>query len=390
MISPDDIRKKAIRLYPSYLSCYISGETVFPKSIRSDKKPSEKEFATLKKELLPLLEQSKDKLGFGYKVNLRIIKSSRMGEQQLPEEIVFETETDYLKFLRKESEVLRFREDTDKILTEFPQLREWIISSPQKIVANAGLWPGILKVIAYFIITPKPQLYIRELPIPIHTKFIEQNKTIIEEILSALIPEQINTAGKFFEEKFHLKYYEPYFHIRILDKEIANKHFSGLSDIGVTASELAKLMIPVSRIIILENKQNYKNVENFLSLPQMSGTMALFGSGFHSGGLRIVTWLKEKQIYYWGDIDIHGFEILAALRSHFPSIQSFLMDEETFDKHKEERVNGKDSKSQTISRLTEEETKMYNRLKQLCVMNRLEQEKIPQAYVLSKIGSLLK
>lgn len=388
MISPDEIYKKAIRIYPAYLSSCISGESIFPKSIRSDKKPSKREIASLMKELVPLLERSKDKLGFGYKVHLKTVKSSRMAEQQLPEEIVFETETDYLKFLRKESEVTRFRENTTRVLSEFPQLKDWIVKQPQKIIDNNDKWDDILEVLNYFSSNPKPNLYLRELPIQVHTKFVEQNKFIIEELLTFLISEHINHSGKSFEERFHLKYYEPYFHIRILDLDIARHYFSGLTDIGIKPSELAALQLPVDRVIIMENKQNYKNVDNFLSIPHLKGTIALFGSGFHSGGLKNVLWLKEKQIYYWGDIDLHGFEILSALRFHFPHVQSFLMDEETFDKHTTELVDGKESRSNIVSGLTEGEMQLYLKLKTMSVKNRLEQEKILHEYVLNKINTL--
>ena len=389
MISPDEIRKKALRLYPTFLTSCISRSSIFPKSIRSDKKPSKKEIASLRKELVPLLEQSKDKLGFGYKVHLKTVRSSRMAEQQLPEEIVFETETDYLKFLRKESEVSRFRDDTDKLLSQFPQLKEWILKQPLKFIDNSGKWNEILKVLTYFSKNPKPGLYLRELPIQVHTKFIEQNKSIIEELLSILIAEYVNVSGKSFEERFYLKYYEPYFHIRILDLEIARQYFSGLTDIGITPSELAMLQLPIDRVIIMENKQNYKNVDNFLSIPHLKGTIALFGSGFHSGNLKNVSWLKEKQIYYWGDIDLHGFEILSALRNYFPNIQSFLMDEETFLKHETETVDGTNSKSNITSGLTEHEMNLYLRLKTMPNKNRLEQEKIPHVYVLGKAAELL-
>lgn len=389
MISPDEIHKKAIRIYPAYLSSCISGVSIFPKFIRSDKKPSKKEIASLMKELPPLLEHSKDKLGFGYKVNLKTVKSFQMAEQQLPDEIVFETEVDYLKFLRKESEVSKFRGDAGRVLSEFPQLKDWILKQPQKVIDNSGKWDDILKVLDYFSENPKPDLYIRELPIQVHTKFVEKNKSIIEELLLVLIFEHINHQGKSFEERFHLRFYEPYFHIRILDPEIAGKYFSGLTDIGVTPSELAALKIPVNKVIIMENKQNYKNVENFLSIPNLKGTIAIFGSGFHSGGLKNVSWLKEKQIYYWGDIDLHGFEILSILRNYFPHIQSFLMDEETFETHTAELVDGKESKSNIVSGLTETEMQLYNKLKTIPDKNRLEQEKIFHEYVLFKVTSLL-
>ena len=42
-------------------------------------------------------------------------------------------------------------------------------------------------------------------------------------------------------------------------------------------------------------------------------------------------WLADKEIYYWGDLDHDGFNILSNLRKVLPEmkIHSFLMDKET-------------------------------------------------------------
>ena len=36
----------------------------------------------------------------------------------------------------------------------------------------------------------------------------------------------------------------------------------------------------------------------------------------------MLSWLKQKPMYYWGDIDTHGFAILDQLRSKFLHVQS--------------------------------------------------------------------
>jgi len=40
-------------------------------------------------------------------------------------------------------------------------------------------------------------------------------------------------------------------------------------------------------------------------------------------------WLAHCQVYYWGDIDTHGFAILDQLRAHVPHARSLLMDRAT-------------------------------------------------------------
>lgn len=388
MISAEELKVKAERLYPGYLSSLITLDTFFPKVIRANKLPKEKTFDSLHHDLVSLLQNSKDKIGYGYKVILKKVKSPRYGEQDLPEDILFETEEDFVKFLRKENEATSFKSDLESILNSFPSLSSFFNRYPLRITEHRGDWEDLLKVCHYFVNNPKPNLFIRELPIQVNTKFVEKKKSILDEMLSILIPYHINQKGKTFEERFHLKQYEPYIHLRILDSDIANSQFSGLSDIGCTPKELSRINISCSRVFILENKQSFKNIDVFLTLPQMKGTIALFGSGFKVGSLKEIHWLREKEIFYWGDIDVHGFQILSQLRSYLPNVRSFLMDMETFESLKDERGKGtlSDLKEVSLPHLTIDETTIYKYLLSLGEnKSRLEQEKIPQEYVIKAV-----
>ncbi|MDP2396428.1 MAG: DUF3322 domain-containing protein [bacterium] len=53
----------------------------------------------------------------------------------------------------------------------------------------------MLKVVKYFLTNPKRNLYIRELEIDVDTKFIEQNKKIIEELLVFIDKQHDETFG---------------------------------------------------------------------------------------------------------------------------------------------------------------------------------------------------
>ena len=44
-------------------------------------------------------------------------------------------------------------------------------------------------------------------------------------------------------------------------------------------------------------------------------------------------WLNHLNVLYWGDIDVHGFEMLSRIRKHFNHTQSVLMDKSTFGKY---------------------------------------------------------
>lgn len=119
-----------------------------------------------------------------------------LGTQDFPSKIKFETAEDFERFLQKTKEVADFRKNVALINGKFPELQYWIERYPQKIIDNSEDWNDILKVLDYFSKNPQPQLYIRELPIEVHTKFIEQHKALIGELLDIVIKEYINTNEK--------------------------------------------------------------------------------------------------------------------------------------------------------------------------------------------------
>jgi hypothetical protein len=250
------------------------------------------------------------------------------------------------------------------------------------VITNLEKWVDILKVVSYFHSNPNPNLYIRELPIKVHTKFIEKNKSIIWELLNIVVADSLNKdEKKHFESRFNLKYSEPLVRFRLLDTIIARDYFSGLEDITIKISDFSKLDLPVKKVLIVEN------LMNLLTLPHMSDTMAIFGQGFKVLSLKNINWLKECQIYYWGDLDAQGFEILSGFRSHYHQTESLMMDKTTFDLFYENDLETK-SKIQSLVHLNEEERNMHK----LLFKNkwRLEQEKIPIDYTLSQLKKLTK
>ena len=128
---------------------------------------------------------------------------------------------------------------------------------------------------------------------------------------------------------------------------------------------------------------------NFLTLPAVPSAIAIWsGGGFNISYLKNTVWLAEKDIFYWGDIDEYGFQILHQLRSYYPQTQSIMMDLKTLECFAAFAVTGTRNKSVQLSLLTDEESKLFNQLK-LLAKNRLEQEKIPQEYVNAYIKSAL-
>lgn len=374
MITVDEIRKKASRIYPDILRNSVLGVDSFPLNLRSDKKLS-KDFATMSREIAHLMSEAKDRKGYGYTVISQKVKSRSHNIQDIPQSIRFDTLQDFLKFIGKVKEFEEFERDCNLINSEIPELKEWTVKNPLKVVQNQNKWENLLKVCRYFKQNPKPNLYIRELPINVHTKFIERNKGVIRELLDILLKEYINIESKEFEKRFHLKFSEPLIRFKILDKEISQEYFSGIDDLAIPVSQFETLNLPIKRVLVVENKTTLYTA---LTLPKMDKSIAIFGSGFSIHNLKGAQWLSNLEVLYWGDIDVQGFEILSQFRSYFPHAQNLLMDKITFEKFFE-YDKGTPSNVSVMLNLTKEEQQLYELLK---INNwRLEQEKIPLFWV---------
>ncbi|WP_298269489.1 Wadjet anti-phage system protein JetD domain-containing protein [Geobacter sp.] len=378
MITAAEIRKKGENLYPSFLRAFLSGTPFFPKVIRSDKSLSD-DFNTMRRELSEVIDQSKDRTGYGYTIHYQRVKTRRHTEQDLPTAICFETENDYVRFLRKEKEVEHFKADVAYILAELPSLGEWLLQNPLKVIEYNGAWHDLMAVCNYFIRNPKPGLYLRELPIPVHTKFIEQHKGVVRSLLEFLIPDAVNRDETLFEKRLNLKYSEPLVRVRILDDFLAAGMFSGLSDLSIPETQFRGMFIACRNVYIVEN------LMNFLTMPGLPDAVCIWGGGFKVNILGECKWLMEKEIVYWGDIDSHGLQILSQLRRLFPHTKAILMDFATLNFFEKEIGPGERTNASILEHLNEEELELFNFVQSKKL--RLEQEKITHQYLLEKLAA---
>ena len=373
MITPIEIKKKAANKYKAYLQSIVEGVAFSPIVITGDKKPNE-DTLKFEEELTELMKYSKEAKGYGYSIEYQKVKTKRHGTQDIPTSISFQTETDYLKYIDEERNAAKFKKGLVFILSLFPELKGWIYKFPMKVIEND--WESLIKVCKYFKKTPQPHLYIRELPIQIHTKFIENNKGIIRELLDIIIAEYINADEKRFESRFNLKYDEPLVRFRIIDEAISQQQLEGISDLSIPLSEFQQLSLPIKTVYVVENKIN------MLTFPIKRYSIVIWGHGFGVDIMKNVEWLKTKKIYYWGDLDAQGFQILSEIRTHFGQVESFLMDRHTFDLFYEGDKGTETNVEKNLCH-TSEENEMFEYLKDNNL--RLEQEKIPFEYARTKI-----
>lgn len=326
-----------------------------------------------------LVKNSKEIKGYGYTIEWQEKNYKSIGSNKFIKKIWIDTEQDFLKIINKEKEFIVFNERAKYILEEFPELRKWIEENPLLVIENDKKWEELLRVLRYFKSDHVPNKYfIRELPVSVHTKFIENNSIILRSLLDCLIPNKI-IASKYFNERYSIKTKEKLIRVRILCDEISAKF--NYSDFSIRLSDFISREIHSVNVLITENELN------FLTLPKKENTIAVWsGGGFQISHLANIEWLNNKRIFYWGDIDAAGLAILSQLRTYYRSTQSLLMDRSTFEKYYDGGKTDKAISARVLGGLTNEEFNFFGYLNENKL--RLEQEKIPQSEVNNIINGL--
>ena len=114
----------------------------------------------------------------------------------------------------------------------------------------------------------------------------------------------------------------------------------------------------------------------------MRNSVVIFGLGYGVDSLAHIPWLKDCRLFYWGDIDSHGFGILSRLRHYFPAVTALMMDEQSLRLHEHLCVTEpKNARCQSaLTGLNDAEQQLYQQLQQS--HQRLEQERLPMGYVM--------
>lgn len=388
MITPAEIKMKALKLWDSgkFLSAWCGGEDIFPLDIPFGKAGGSSisdNFVETRESMASLADSSKARTGFGYSIEYKTVLHRQLGRQNIPHRLFFETEDDFLKLCGKKRQFNDFKEAYSLTQKELPALCGFMREKPFQIIENLHVWDRVIRVCLYFENNPEPEVYIRQIVIQgIDTKFIEANKKIIADILIYLHPERYGTAPVSlshhgFEKRFSLLFDEPLIRFRILDEDL---FINGLSDINVPLSQFSSADIKAERIFITENKING------LAFPMINKSIVIFGLGYGIQSFKEMPWINNREVFYWGDIDTHGFSILSKTRNIIPECKSMLMDENTLNAHITSCVKETDSKRFTgeLSCLSEKEKALFEKLKSNTFGEniRLEQELIGFDYLL--------
>lgn len=367
MLSPEDIRRRAAFRYQDFLRSIVSGEVFFPLPIRFGKPSASEDFEKLRREINALTNAN-----LGCRIEWVEVNSRLWGRQRLPERVEFTEEASYLEALGKAKETSRFRDNLSLTRARCPALIPFLAARPLDVIEFSDSWSGLLDVCCYLQRNPRPNLYCRELPLPVDTKFAENHQAVLTRLLTIALPPEAVIDSNRFEKRFGLRFDEPQIRLRLLDDSLRVPLEIPFCDVALPLSQFEILGWRELRVIVSENKMT------FLTLPSVPQTVGIWGMGNAAAVLHTARWLADCEMFYWGDLDAQGFEILARLREFFPKMQSLMMDLTTLDRFRDLGASGIRSKATLKQRLTRDEEQAYE---VVCAANlRLEQERIPNQF----------
>lgn len=395
MISPQEIKNKAARKYKDFLRYEIElrygepEEPFFPLIIRADTGSVNDDLFKRQKDLQNLISKSKAKTGFGYTLETKIVSSKHNGVQTAISKIYFETREDFLTIIKEKESYKRFCTALEQIeksdIFSKEKFSEWAKSHLNDLCSeteSAHFWSDISLCANWLNHNQNSKFYIREIPLSVHTKFIEQNEKIIQSLT--------DKAGSplSFEETFGLRTESDFVRFRSLSTNVLFPFSAiNLSECQITIENFKKLddsfLSQIKNIFIVENKMVY------LTFPQVPNSICIWGQGYKVNTLNSIDWFNSKNIYYFGDLDEHGFDILSSYRRYYSNIQSFCMNQSDWINHLQYAVEGKKLDGNQIPQnLTKAEKETFQIIR-TSKNNRLEQERISISYIQEKIQNII-
>jgi hypothetical protein len=389
--TPSDLRDQVLRVWErgKILAAGITGETLFPLKLsmrRPEAQAIGHSFEAVRRWIRELEENSRSCKGFGYDIEWADINHRQLGRNRMPSRVAVPTEADALRLIGMEREGRRFRALAQITAEKFPALAQWLSRRPLVVLLHAQDWPRILDVLAWFRDHPRSNLYLRQVDIAgVDTKFVEGRKALFSELLDIVLTRNdgplAEAVAQTFEQRYGLRTKPPVIRFRVLDRRIA---IAGLCDIAIPANDFAALNIAARHVFVTENDING------LAFPDFPAAIVIFGLGYGVDLLQSASWMAGAHIYYWGDIDTHGFAMLDRLRGGFPNARSLLMNRETLVAHRSLWVHEQAPYRAALSHLEPDEQALFDDLlyDRLGEKVRLEQERVSYAFLERRLKTI--
>ncbi|NEE00863.1 Wadjet anti-phage system protein JetD domain-containing protein [Phytoactinopolyspora halotolerans] len=309
-----------------------------------------------------------------------------VGANELPARVWVDTYEQLWSALGVRREAARFVELLDETRTRAPKLVAWMLKRPLRVLDLAAEWWTIVDVVLWVDQYGAGRPYLRQVDVSgADTKFIERHRGVVAELLDLQLDEQRidhSRTRSDFVARYGFRDRPVYVRLRALDPDV--RLAGGFSELSVRLEELVERPPECSVVYVIENDVTY------LAFPPVEDAVAIFGGGYGVSSLEHLTWLAERDLIYWGDIDTHGFAILDRLRRHFPRARSMLMDRATLLAHEGQWVKEDSPYVAHLDGLRPDEADLYRDLVEDAFgpAVRLEQERISYSAIRRMLDTL--
>ncbi|PZF81240.1 Wadjet anti-phage system protein JetD domain-containing protein [Jiangella anatolica] len=300
------------------------------------------------------------------------IGGRHIGRNRIPTRAIISSFDQAWALLGVEAEARRFSSIL-ALASPHATVTRWVLTHPHKALALAQEWPAMLAAYSWLVSHRDSGAYLREISAPgVDTKFIERHRAVLAAVLDVPGSAAGFLAGLGLGTK----------------PDLVRVRFSpglglpdGLTELAARADEMANLPVTTRTTVVCENEITY------LTVPVPADGVVIWGKGFEVDRVGRLRWLTDADVFYWGDIDTHGFAILSRLRAWLPQTTAFLMDRETLLSHRDRWVVENSPTRARLDRLTSEEAVLYEELvtDQHGDRIRLEQERVDWGWATGRL-----
>ncbi|MBB5868553.1 uncharacterized protein YPO0396 [Allocatelliglobosispora scoriae] len=306
------------------------------------------------------------------RVEYRAVGGRAIGTNRIPHQAWIDTPEQAWALLDVARQADRFQELVELTARRAPALVARMSAHPHRVLDNERWWAQLLDTATWISEHGTPDTYPRQVDVPgVDTKFIEAHRTVLCDLLDAYLPaDRVDTSRPpaDFAGRYRLRRKPSYVRLRYLDP----RHPGPYTEMTVRLDELAAHPPTQIRVFVVENETTY------LAFPAVGDAIAVLGGGYAASTLRALTWLRDRELIYWGDIDTHGMRILHRVREIFPHSRSMLMDRATLLAHRDHWVVEDVPTAEALPHLDGDEARLYQDLVEdaFGASIRLEQERV--------------
>jgi hypothetical protein len=326
------------------------------------------------------------------RIDMRGFTHRVFGSNEVPQAVWVDRIEDAFAMIGKSSQAVQFQSLLETTRARQPALLAWLSRRPLRALELTDQWDRLLDVVTWVLRHPRSNIYLRQVDIAgVHSKFIESQMSVLAELLNLAVPhahydstDAVGGGAAPFAARYGFRSKPIRIRFRALDDKLGILRSAPRADIALDAASFAGLDIPAARVFITENETN------FLAFPDVPNSVVIFGAGYGWDALAAARWLRRCTVFYWGDIDTHGFAILDQLRGRFEHVESLLMDRKTLLAHEAVWGVEPDQVVHDLPHLNAAEGSLFDELRdnRLRPALRLEQERVTFGWLQAALDAL--